>query len=155
MARPNNALLYTLAVVGIVPEHAYGPGYGEHPIGSGRYMLEEWKRGEQVILRANPDYYGEKPLMERVVVVFMEEDASLAAASAGSVDVAYTSAPLAGNVPASLGAEIAIGSIDETVKKSWGKTCTWPICHRCRSRTVRDRRCKTFAQTWHKGSAGG
>ncbi len=100
MARPNNALLYTLAVVGIVPEHAYGPGYGEHPIGSGRYMLEEWKRGEQVILRANPDYYGEKPLMERVVVVFMEEDASLAAASAGSVDVAYTSAPLAGNVPA-------------------------------------------------------
>ncbi len=100
MARPNNALLYTLAVVGIVPEHAYGPGYGEHPIGSGRYMLEEWKRGEQVILRANPDYYGEKPLMERVVVVFMEEDASLAAASAGSVDVAYTSAPLAGSVPA-------------------------------------------------------
>lgn len=100
MARPNNALLYTLAVAGIVPEHAYGPGYGEHPIGSGRYMLEEWKRGEQVILRANPDYYGEKPLMERVVVVFMEEDASLAAASAGSVDVAYTSAPLAGSVPA-------------------------------------------------------
>lgn len=100
MARPNNALLYTLAVVGIVPEHAYGPDYGEHPIGSGRYMLEEWKRGEQVILRANPDYYGEQPLMERVVVVFMEEDASLAAAQSGSVDVAYTSASLAGSVPA-------------------------------------------------------
>ena len=59
MKRPNNALLYTLAVVGIVPAHAYGPDYGEHPIGSGRYMLEQWDRGQQVILRANPDYYGD------------------------------------------------------------------------------------------------
>lgn len=100
MERPNNALLYTLAVVGIVPAHGYGEDYGEHPIGSGRYMLEQWDRGQQVILRANPDYYGEKPLMDRVVVLFMEEDASLAAASAGTVDVAYTSAALAGAVPA-------------------------------------------------------
>lgn len=83
MKRPNNALLYTLAVVGIVPAHAYGPDYGEHPIGSGRYMLEQWDRGQQVILRANPDYYGEKPLMDRVVVLFMEEDASLAARPVG------------------------------------------------------------------------
>ncbi len=100
MKRPNNALLYTLAVVGIVPAHAYGADYGENPIGSGRYMLEQWDRGQQVILRANPDYYGEKPLMDRVVVLFMEEDASLAAASSGVADVAYTSAALAGAVPA-------------------------------------------------------
>lgn len=100
MKRPNNALLYTLAVVGIVPAHAYGPNYGEHPIGSGRYMLEQWDRGQQVILRANPDYYGDAPLMDRVVVLFMEEDASLAAAQSGTADVAYTSAALAGAVPA-------------------------------------------------------
>lgn len=100
MERPNNAILYTLAVVGIVPEHAYGLDYGEHPIGSGRYMLVDWKRGEQVVLRANPDYYGEAPSIETLVVVFMEEDASLAAAQAGSVDVAYTSAQLAASVPA-------------------------------------------------------
>ena len=100
MERPNNALLYTLAVVGIVPAHAYGDDYGEHPIGSGRYMLEQWDRGQQVILRANPDYYGDAPLMNRVVVLFMEEDASLAAAQSGLADVAYTSASLAGAVPA-------------------------------------------------------
>ncbi len=99
MERPNNALLYTLAVVGIVPEHAYGEDYGANPIGSGRYVLEQWDRGQQVILRANPDYYGEPPKMERVVVVFMEEDASLAAAMAGQVDVAYTSAVHADNQP--------------------------------------------------------
>ncbi len=38
-------------------------------------MLEQWDRGQQVILKANPDYYGEAPKIERVVAVFMEEDA--------------------------------------------------------------------------------
>ena len=92
MTKPYNALLYTLAVVGIVPEHAHGEDYGANPIGSGRYMLEQWDRGQQVILKSNPDYYGEAPKMERVVVVFMEEDAALAAVRAGQVDIAYTSA---------------------------------------------------------------
>lgn len=103
MERPNNALLYTLAVVGIVPEHAYGPDYGANPIGSGRYVLEQWDRGQQVIFRANPTYYGTAPKMERVVVLFMEEDASLAAAQSGQVDVAYTSATLAASAPAGFG----------------------------------------------------
>lgn len=94
MVKPYNALLYTLAVVGIVPEHAYHEGYGSNPIGSGRYMLEQWDQGQQVILVANPDYYGEAPLMERVVVVFMEEDAALAAVQSGQVDIAFTSSAL-------------------------------------------------------------
>ncbi len=99
MARPDNAVLYTLAVVGIVPVHAYGSGYGANPVGSGRYLLEQWDMGQQAIFRANPLYYGEAPKIERLVVAFMEEDASLAAAKAGQVDVAYTSATLAANVP--------------------------------------------------------
>ncbi len=99
MKKPFNALLYTLAVVGIVPEHAYGKDYGSKPIGSGRYMLEQWDKGQQVILKANPGYYGEAPKIERVVAVFMEEDASLAAAQSGQIDVAYTSATFAANQP--------------------------------------------------------
>lgn len=95
LSKPYNALLYTLAVVGIVPEHAYGPDYGQKPIGSGRYVLTQWDRGQQVILDASPSYYGEKPQIERVVVIFMEEDAALAAAKSGQVDMAYTSATLA------------------------------------------------------------
>jgi len=88
--KPHNALLYTLAVLGIVPEHAYGPEYGRNPIGSGRYVLERWDKGQQVIFTANPTYYGRKPSMERVVVVFMDEDAALAAVQKGEVDIAYT-----------------------------------------------------------------
>ena len=92
LTKPYNMLLYTLAVLGIVPEKAYGDDYGANPIGSGRYMLEQWDKGQQVILKANPDYYGEEPKMKRVVVAFMEEDAALAAARAGQVDIAFTAA---------------------------------------------------------------
>lgn len=99
MAKPNNALLYTLAVLGIVPEHAYNANYGAAPIGSGRYKLEQWDQGQQVIFAANPDYYGDAPQMQRVTVVFMEEDAALAACQAGEVDIAYTSATMSNSVP--------------------------------------------------------
>lgn len=93
MNRPFSIWPYTMAVVGIVPAHAYDPAtYGTNPIGSGRYILKQWNRGQQVILEANPDYYGEKPAMEQVTILFMEEDAAFLAAQAGQVDVAYTSA---------------------------------------------------------------
>ena len=97
--KPFNAFLYTLAVIGIVPDGGHGSDYGTNPIGSGRYMLEQWDRGQQVILKANPDYYGDAPKIDRVVVVFMEEDASLAAARSGQVDVAYTVATYADQQP--------------------------------------------------------
>lgn len=92
MARPYSIWPYTMAIVGIVPEHAYAAGYGEHPTGSGRYMLKQWDKGQQVIFEANPDYYGEAPKMKRVTILFMEEDAAFAAVQAGQVDLAYTAA---------------------------------------------------------------
>lgn len=91
--KPFNAFLYSVAVMGIVPEHAYDAAtYPENPVGSGRYMLEQWDKGQQIILTANPDYYGEAPNMQKVIVLFMEEDAALAAVKKGEVDIAFTSA---------------------------------------------------------------
>ena len=93
MTRPFSIWPYTMAAVGILPEHAYDSRtYGTNPIGSGRYMLKQWDQGQQVILEANPDYYGEAPQMKQVTILFMEEDAAFLAAQAGQVDVAYTSA---------------------------------------------------------------
>ena len=93
MTRPFSIWAYTMAIVGIIPEHAYDSAtYGSNPIGSGRYILKQWDRGQQVILEANPDYYGEEPKMKQVTILFMEEDAAFLAAQAGQVDVAYTSA---------------------------------------------------------------
>ena len=92
MTKPFSIWPYTMAIVGIVPEHAYDENYGQHPVGSGRYIMKQWDKGQQVIFEANPDYYGEAPKMKKVTVLFMEEDAALAAAMAGQVDVAHTAA---------------------------------------------------------------
>ncbi len=93
MTRPFSIWPYTMAVVGILPEHAYDPAaYGSNPVGSGRYMLKRWDRGQQVILEYNPDYYGPQPRMEQVTILFMEEDAAFLAVQAGQADLAYTSA---------------------------------------------------------------
>ena len=97
MARPFSIWPYTMAVVGILPEHAYDPAnYGSNPIGSGRYMLKRWDRGQQAILESNPGYYGPQPRIEQVSILFMEEDAAFLAVQAGQADLAYTSAPYAG-----------------------------------------------------------
>ena len=92
MEKPYSIWPYTMAIVGIVPEHAYGPDYGLNPIGSGRYIMKQWDKGQQIIFEANPDYYGEEVQMKKVTVVFMDEDAAFAATKAGQVDLAYTAA---------------------------------------------------------------
>lgn len=111
MARPYSIWPYTMAIVGIVPEHAYGPDYGQNPIGSGRYVLKQWDKGQQVIFEANPQYYGEPVRMEKVVVLFMSEDAAFAAAKAGQVDVAYTAPAYADQAVAGYGL-MAVKTVD-------------------------------------------
>ena len=90
---------YTMAITGIVPEHAYDENYGLNPIGSGRYIMKQWDQGQQVIFEANPDYYGDEVKIKKVTVLFMDEEASLAAAMAGEADVSYTASTYAEMVP--------------------------------------------------------
>lgn len=94
LSRPTSIFLNTVASIGIVPEHAYSEDYGMSPIGSGPYKLVEWKPQEQILFTANENYYGGAPAIQNVTVVFMSEDAALAAVQAGTVDVAYSSATL-------------------------------------------------------------
>ncbi|MFV0400600.1 MAG: ABC transporter substrate-binding protein [Oscillospiraceae bacterium] len=89
---PNSTFINTIATTGIVPEHAYSENYGSEPIGSGPWKFVQWNKGEQMMLEANEDYYGNVPAIKKVTLVFMDEDAAFAAAQAGKVDVALTSA---------------------------------------------------------------
>ena len=98
MNTPFSIWPYTMAIVGIVPEHAYDENYGQNPIGSGRYLMKQWDKGQQVIFEANPDYYGEEIKIKKLTVLFMDEDAALAAAMAGQADVAHTAASYADQV---------------------------------------------------------
>lgn len=94
LSKPTSIFLNTLASIGIVPEHAYDKNYGVNPIGSGPYRFVEWKPQEQILFTANEKYYGDIPAIKNVTVVFMSEDAALAAVQAGEVDVAYSTATL-------------------------------------------------------------
>lgn len=93
--KPDSSFIYTIAATGIVPEHAYGADYSENPIGSGPFILKQWDKGQQIIMMANEDYYEDTPQIEKVTLIFMEEDTAFAAAKAGELDVAITSANIA------------------------------------------------------------
>lgn len=97
--KPYSAFPYILSNLGIVPKTYDRETYGHAPIGSGRYLLEQWDQGQQVILTANPNYFGDKPTMQKITVLFMEEDAARAAAATGTVDIAATTATFADTVP--------------------------------------------------------
>lgn len=98
LTKPCVTFIYTVAQMGIVPAEAYTDKFGleaDQIIGSGPYKMVQWDKGQQFILEANEDYYGEQPEIKRAVVLVQEEDARLVAAKAGEVDIALTSATLA------------------------------------------------------------
>ncbi|NPV59447.1 MAG: ABC transporter substrate-binding protein [Actinobacteria bacterium] len=88
LKEPMSTFINLLVTMGIVPKHAHGEDYAYNPIGSGPYKLVQWDRGQQMIVEANPLYYGEQPYFKRITFLFLEEDAAFAAAQAGEVDVA-------------------------------------------------------------------
>lgn len=87
LKKRNSTFIFYLVTVGIVPEHAYDDNYKENPIGSGPYQLEEWVKGQQIIVKPNPYYYGEEPYFQKLTFLFLSEDSGFAAAKADKVDV--------------------------------------------------------------------
>ena len=103
-----STFMNALVATGIVPEHAYGKDYAENPLGSGPYQLVQWDKGQQLIVKANPEYYGHKPYFQKITFLFLNEDATFAAAGAGEVDVA--------SIPASFSKQQVPGMRLEKVK---------------------------------------
>ncbi len=85
---PRSTFIYSLASIGIVPEHAHGPEYSQHPVGSGPFQFVQWDKGQQLIVEPNPHYYGAKSVFNKITFLFLAEDAALAAAQSGLADVA-------------------------------------------------------------------
>jgi peptide/nickel transport system substrate-binding protein len=61
------------------------------PIGSGPFLVEDWERGRQLVLRRNPNYWGPRgAYLERLVVRFVVDGNTLVDEfRRGAVDVAY------------------------------------------------------------------
>ncbi|MEO0560793.1 MAG: ABC transporter substrate-binding protein [Chloroflexota bacterium] len=64
-------------------------------VGTGPFMLDEWRPDEQTTLSANADWWGEGPFVDGVEIRIIPDEASiLAALRAGTVDFALLSDPL-------------------------------------------------------------
>ena len=56
-------------------EHAPGGSIVAVPNGTGPYKLDSWSRGSEIVLSANPDYWGEAPLSPTVIFRWSAEAA--------------------------------------------------------------------------------
>jgi peptide/nickel transport system substrate-binding protein len=111
LKRPWITFTENFYALGIVPEASYGEGYARDPIGSGPYRLVSWTEGEQLIVEANPNYYGPTAAFSKITFLFTDEDTSLAAAQAGEVDLVAVP-PTAADIAPPGFKQIVIPSVD-------------------------------------------
>ena len=84
---PRSTFISNLIATGIVPKKSYTSEYYQNPIGSGPLVLVQWDKGQQIIVKPNENYYGQKPNFDKITFLFLEEDAAFAAAKAGQLDM--------------------------------------------------------------------
>ncbi len=91
LKRPQVPLLANLAIpgFGIASPKAvekWGTEFGKHPVGTGAFKFVGWQPNQEVILESNPDYWGAKPKVKRVITRTIKDSAQrLAALRAGEI----------------------------------------------------------------------
>ena len=92
LAAPQGNFLFNLAwgdAVMVAPESI--GDIKNLPIGTGAFRFEQWRRGDQISLTRNADYWGEAALLEGATFKFISEPtAAYAAMLAGDIDAFYS-----------------------------------------------------------------
>ena len=77
-----------LSTVPIVPSETPADAFTTKPVGTGPYVFDIWDVGQQIVLKRNPDYWGEQPQVEEAIYVFRTDPAVAAAMVAtGEADI--------------------------------------------------------------------
>jgi ABC-type transport system substrate-binding protein len=64
------------------------------PVGTGPFIIDTWNRGDSVVLKVNPDYWGEKPAFDTLVFRWATEGAArLLELQSGTVDMISNLSP--------------------------------------------------------------
>ncbi|MBW3632916.1 MAG: ABC transporter substrate-binding protein [Chloroflexi bacterium] len=89
---PFGAMIAQLTDLVILPQQAWeemgGEAFNAAPIGTGPYRMAEWRRGEAVVLEANPDWWRGTPTPERLVFRPIVDPATrVAELRSGGVDI--------------------------------------------------------------------
>jgi peptide/nickel transport system substrate-binding protein len=62
--------------------------YTRKPVGTGPYTFDSWNVGQSIVLKRNPDYWGDKPQVEKATYLFRSDSAVAAAmVDAGEADI--------------------------------------------------------------------
>ncbi len=85
--RPYSPFVRTVALQGIVAEHAYGEDYAENPIASGPFKVKQLDIGQQLIVEPNEYYYGEQGNFAQITFLNIDEETALTYAQSGMLDV--------------------------------------------------------------------
>jgi peptide/nickel transport system substrate-binding protein len=95
--RPYAPLLGYLAMFPIVSPAAVarsGDGFSKDPVGAGPFRLEQWLPGDTLVVRRFDRYWGERPVLERLVFrVVVDARQRLVELESGSVDLAMSILP--------------------------------------------------------------
>ena len=87
LSAPNPDFLYNLTDNKLVILKTGAENIGSEFNGSGPFILEEMIPGDRTILRANADYWGGAPSIDRLEFIYFEDQqAGIAAVQGGSVD---------------------------------------------------------------------
>ena len=87
LTQPHPALMLALspALAPVLPKHIYGDGQdpkshpaNSAPVGSGPFMLEEFKAGEVVVLKKNPNFFMEgRPVLDEIIIRIIKDPSAL------------------------------------------------------------------------------
>lgn len=99
LAAPDATFIQTaLADLPILPEHVWSeetdPNTADSPMGSGPYLLAEYRTDQFYRLTENPDFWGPAPAFDEIIApVIKDQTATFQALQVGEIDVAARTVP--------------------------------------------------------------
>ena len=92
LSAPSNSWLYTMTSrLGAMFDQKGVGDLANKPVGTGPYVLDEWRKGDSLTLRRNDSYWGTKPALSSVVLRYFKDAAAMNnALLSNSIDVLST-----------------------------------------------------------------
>jgi ABC-type transport system substrate-binding protein len=84
-----NLALWLCPILSPAAMEKYKGDIGRNPVGTGPFKFTKWIKDDQIILERNDDYWGQKPLLDRIILKSIPEvSARYMALQSGAVDIA-------------------------------------------------------------------
>lgn len=92
LGEPSNRWLFQMTTrIGAMFSREGVDDLANEPIGTGPYLLDDWVRGDRLVLERNPDYWGDAPAVQTVTLRYFDDPTALNnALLSGGIDVIGT-----------------------------------------------------------------